>query len=211
MPIASIIEQTKDLQGVVMETTTWQDVTDFEASAGARSYRKVTQDGVVQIVEEVLIEQGAPQFSFDGSVSTDPLETHPRYSDPTEGIPSAIQEKWLRWKKNPSDAGLDGWKPEDEANARFAEFYGYFTKGVEVFFSPRVTARVTVLESGAPDLLNLGKLDVWGGGWPAGFTVPEGVNFLLSGVRSQQEGEFFRTTYEYMSSAPGGWSMIIYL
>jgi hypothetical protein len=39
MPVASIIEQTKDLQGVVMETTTWQDVTDFEASAGARSYR----------------------------------------------------------------------------------------------------------------------------------------------------------------------------
>ena len=211
MPIESIIEETKDIQGVVMSTITYQDVTDFDPSADARTYRKVTQDGVVQIVEEYLLSQGAPQFSFDGSVATDPLETHPRYSDPTEGIPKAIQTKWLLWKKNPSDAGLEGWKPQEETNSRFAEFYNYFRQGIEVFFTPRVTVRVTVLESGAPDLTNLGKMDTWGGGWPAGFTVPEGVNFILSGVRSQQEGEFYRTTYEYMSSAPGGWDIIIYL
>jgi hypothetical protein len=61
---------------------------------------------------------------------------------------------------------------------------------------------VTVLEDGAPDMTKLGRIDQWGD-WPAGFTQPEGTDFILSGVRSQQEGDKFRTTYEYQSSPAG--------
>jgi hypothetical protein len=81
---------------------------------------------------------------------------------------------------------------------------------MESYYVGRVTARVTVLEEGAPNMTNLGKIDAWGD-WPAGFQVAEGCNFILSGVRSQQEGSFFRTTYEYQSSPAGtAWNAILY-
>ena len=210
MAINTQIETSKDLQGVVMQTITSADIADFDPNENARSNRKTLVDGVTTIVEEFLLEQGQPQFAFDATVSTDPLETHERFTTISGGIPTSIRNKWLLWKKNPSDPGLDGWKPEEETNEIFAEFYGLFRNGFEVYYTPRLTARVTVLEEGAPNLSLLGKIDTWGGGWPHGLTLPTGADFILSGVRSQQEGAFFRNTYEYMSSGPGGWNDTIY-
>lgn len=219
------IEESMGIDRCVMQTITQQSLEgEIEINPNARSYRQDQTDGVYTLVEEFLISQGEPQFSFDGSIGTEPLETHPYFNSGVDAIPDNIKALWAVYKKNPNDAFLRGkgtgvttenplnlWQPAAETNAQFAKFYSYIKKGVESYYVGRCTVRVTVLEEGAPDMGMLGRIDVWGGGWPPGFTPPEGANFILSGIRSQQEGDRFRTTYEYTSSAANSsWDIYLY-
>lgn len=207
------VEESMGIDRCVIQTITQQSLTgEITKNADARSYREDHTDGVYTLVEEVLLSQGEPQFSFDGSIGTEPLETHPYFNGGDKDIPANIKTKWAIYKKNPADAFLSGWTPANETNENFVFFYSYIKKGVESYYVGRVTARVTVLETGAPDMNSLGRIDGWGGGWPSGFTPPGGdANFILSGVRSQQEGAFFRTTYEYQSSPAGSsWDFQLY-
>ena len=222
------IEESMGIDRCVMQTITQQSLEgEIELNPNARSYRQDQTDGVYTLVEEFLISQGEPQFSFDGSIGTEPLETHPLFN--TGGgyaLSDDLKKQWAVYKRNPNDAFLRGkgtgvtaenplnlWQPAAEADANFAFFYGYVKKGVESYYVGRVIARVTVLEVGAPDMSLLGGIDSWGGGWPEGFIPPGGnaSNFILSGVRSQQEGDRFRTTYEYTSSpANAVWDIYLY-
>lgn len=212
MATTTRIEQSMGIDKIVLQTITQQSLAgEITKNPDARSYREDQVDGVYTLVEEVILQQGDPQFSFDGSIGTEPLETHPLFNGGTYDISEEIKKKWAVYKKNPADTFLAGWNPATETNANFVKFYDYIKKGVESYYVGRVTARVTVLESGAPDMRQLGGIDVWGGGWPSGFQPPSGANFLLSGVRSQQEGDFFRTTYEYQSAPAGAaWDIVLY-
>lgn len=226
MPTEVRVERSMGIDKCVIETITQQDLnSEIPKNANARSYREDHTDGVYTLTEEFLIEQGDPQFSFDAQIGTEPLETHPIWSGiGAYPIPDNLKQQWATYKRNPSDAFLAGkgtgattenpsnlWQPAAETNANFAEFYGYIKQGVESYYVGRITVRVTVLESGAPDMTNVGRLDNWGGGWPSGFTYPPATNFILSGVRSQQEGDFYRTTYEYQSSPAGtAWDADLY-
>lgn len=220
------IEESMGIDRCVMQTITQQSLSgEISKNPDARSYREDQTDGVYTLVEEFLIEQGSPQFSFDGSIGTEPLESHPKFNQGGDfAIPAEIQKRWAVYKRNPNDAYLRGkgtgtttenqlnlWQPAMEDDASFVVFYTFQQKGVESYYVGRVIVRVTVLEDGAPDMSNLGKIDTWGGGWPSGFTPPPGANFILSGIRSQQEGDHFRTTYEYTSSAGGSsWDANLY-
>lgn len=219
------IEQSMGIDRCVLQTITQQSLEgEIDVNPDARSYRQDQTDGVYTLVEEFLMSQGEPQFSFDGSIGTEPLETHPYFNSGTDEISDYLKGLWATYKKNPNDAFLRGkgtgatpenqlnlWQPAAETNPAFAKFYTFIKRGVESYYVGRCTVRVTVLEAGAPDMSMLGRIDVWGGGWPAGFTPPAGANFLLSGIRSQQEGDQFRTTYEYMSSsANSSWDIYLY-
>jgi hypothetical protein len=212
------VERSMGIDKCVIETITQQDLNaEIAKNPNARSYREDHTDGVYTLVEEFLIEQGEPQFAFDSQIGTEPLETHPIWS--VQGaypITDELKKQWATYKRNPNDSFLVGkgtgattenpsnlWQPATEANSSFATFYEYIKQGVENYYVGRITVRVTVLESGAPNMTNLGRLDVWWGGWPSGFVYPPGCNFILSGVRSQQEGDFYRTTYEFLSSQAG--------
>jgi hypothetical protein len=219
------IEESMGIDRCVMKTVTRQSLTEkVDKNENARSYREDHTDGVYTLVEEILLSQGEPQFSFDGSIGTEPIETHPVFNAGGNlQITEELKKRWTTYKRNPSDAFLAGkgtgrtndnplnlWQPATETNSNFARFYDYIKEGVESYYVGRVTVRVTVLENGAPDMSNLGKIDQWAS-WPSGFTPPPGSNFILSGVRSQQEGDFFRTTYEYTSSAAGtAWDTTLY-
>lgn len=219
-------EETMGVDRCVMATITRQSLTDYPGKTPeARSYRQEKVDGVYTIVEEFLIEQGEPQFTFDGTIGTEPLETHPKFNkDGDFELSDAIKKQWITYKRNPSDAYLAGkgkgatdsnpsnlWQPAEETDPSFVVFYTFWKAGQESYYVGRVTARVTVLEDGAPDMTKLGRIDQWGS-WPSGFTPPEESDFILSGVRSQQEGkDKFRTTYEYQSSpARTKWNAQLY-
>lgn len=226
MPTQVKVEESMGVDRCVMQTITQQSLTaEIDVNPNARSYRKDQTDGVYTLVEEFLIEQGEPQFSFDGSIGTEPIETHPIFNDGGDfAIPAEIRKYWTVYKRNPNDPFLRGkgtgattenpsnlWVPAEEEDPNFEVFYLTIQRGLESYYVGRVVARVTVLEEGAPDMTKLGKIDEWGGGWPDGFTPPAGSNFILSGVRSQQEGDRFRTTYEYTSSPAGStWASGIY-
>jgi hypothetical protein len=218
------VEETMGIDKCVMQTITTQSFDEIPKNTNARSYREDHSDGVYTLVEEFLLEQGTPQFAFDGTIGTEPLETNPAFNkDGNFEIPDDIKKLWAAYKRNPSDAYLAGkgagatssnlsnlWMPALETNASFVVFYTFWKAGMESYYVGRVTVRVTALEEGAPDMTKLGKIDQYGE-WPPGFTAPEGSNFILSGVRSQQEGEFYRTTYEYQSSpAKTAWNIHLY-
>jgi hypothetical protein len=212
MATVTRVEQSMGIDKCVIQTVTQQSLSgEIAKNAEARSYREDQVDGVYTLVEEIIIEQGEPQFSFDGSIGTEPLETHPLFNGGANTISAELKAKWATYKKNPADTFLAGWKPAEETDENFVVFYNYIKQGVESYYVGRVTARVTVLETGAPNMLLLGAIDAWGGGWPDGFAPPQGTSFLLSGVRSQQEGVFYRTTYEYTSSPAGTqWDLTLY-
>ena len=218
------VEETMGIDRCVMQTITTQSFDEIPKNANARSYREDHSDGVYTLVEEFLLEQGTPQFAFDGSIGTEPLETHPSFNkDGDFDIPEDIKKYWAAYKRNPSDVYLAGkgkgatgdnpsnlWIPALETDASFEVFYTFWKAGMESYYVGRVTVRVTVLEDGAPDMTDLGKIDTYGE-WPSGFSAPDGSNFILSGVRSQQEGDFYRTTYEYQSSPAGtAWNALLY-
>lgn len=222
------IEESMGIDRCVIQTITQQSLEgEIDLNPDARSYRQDQTDGVYTLVEEFLISQGEPQFSFDGSIGTEPLETHPLFNaGGAWEISEDLKKQWATYKRNPNDAFLRGkgtgvstdnplnlWQPAAEEDQNFQHFYAYIKKGVESFYVGRCVVRVTVLESGAPNMGLLGAIDAWGGGWPEGFVPPGGdsANFLLSGVRSQQEGNFFRTTYEYTSSGGNAiWDINLY-
>jgi len=220
------VEESMGIDRCVMQTITQQALdAQIVKNPDARSYREDHTDGVYTLVEEFLIEQGEAQFSFDGSIGTEPIETHPVFNAGGNLVISdELKKRYTTYKRNPNDVYLAGkgtgkttenplnlWQPATEESSNFAAFYGYIKQGVESYYVGRVTARVTVLEDGAPNMSQLGMVDEWGGGWPDGFVAPDGANFILSGVRSQQEGNFFRTTYEYTSSAGGtAWDVTLY-
>jgi hypothetical protein len=226
MPATEVrVEKSMGIDRCVMETITQQSLSaEISKNPNARSYREDQSDGVYTLVEEFLIEQGEPQFAFDGTIGTEPLETHPKFNkDGDFEIPDEIKKQWITYKRNPTDPYLAGkgkgatdsnpsnlWQPAEETDPSFVVFYTFWKAGQESYYVGRVTARVTVLEDGAPDMTKLGGIDQWSD-WPPGFTPPEGSTFILSGVRSQQEGDRFRTTYEYQSSPRGtAWNVQLY-
>lgn len=226
MAVQVKIEESMGVDRCVMQTITQQSLDGpIDKNPEARSYREDQSDGLYTLTEEILLSQGEDQFAFDGSTGTEPLETHPIFNTGgSKEISDDLKKKWTTYKRNPTDAFLIGkgigkttenplnlWQPAEELDANFVFFYNYIRKGVESYYVGRVTIRVTRLESGAPDMTQLGAIDSYE--WPAGFQPPggEGANYLLSGVRSQQEGQFFRTTYEYMSSpAKASWDSSLY-
>lgn len=224
MPTQVKYEESKDLNKVIMRTITSQDFTEFEPDENARSYRKEQVDGVWTVVEEYLYDQGAPQYSVDGTVSTEPLESNRIFA---HSIPYSIKQYWAAWKKNPMSpilakdkSGSIGswWAPDPDGilNPDFAAFYYRWVCGYDSYLAPKIVVRMTELEDGPAPQENVGKIDT---GWRgSGVTVPNGVNFLLTAARGTQEGDKWRNTYEWMSSSANsmnysgtpGWDDVIY-
>lgn len=203
MPTNVKTETAQDVQKIKTHTVTRQDFVDFEATEGVRSFRKETVDGVVTIVEEYL-DLGGQTYSFqiDGTTSTEPLITHPKFKD----IPKEVLDKWADYQRG-RDVG--NWKPQTETNTLFVLFFERYSKGFESYFSPRITIRMTGVESGPPSQVNVGKIDSGYSG--LSLTVPSGVDFILTSARGTQEGDFWRNTYEWMGSSRGaGWDTEIY-
>ena len=225
MPATEVrIEKSMGIDRCVMETITQQSLSgEITKNPDARSYREDQVDGVYTLVEEFLIEQGEPQWSFDGSLGTEPLESHPAFNKNGDfEISEEIKNRWAVYKKNPTDPFLAGkgtgatsenklnlWQPAGEKDPSFVVFYSFIRLGQESYYVGRVTARMTILEVGAPNCSGLGKIE--DPDFPNGFSKPEGSTFILSGIRSQQEGDRFRTTYEYQSSPAGtAWNIQLY-
>lgn len=210
-------EESMDLTKVRMQTITQQAFEDIEPNSEARAWRKETTEGVTTMVEEFLLDQGAPTYSVDGTVSSEPLESHKMFSL----VGPATADRWATWKRNPNadslakkNSGSIGnyWTPEDDGvlDTYFAEFYALYRKGIESYLAPRVVVRMTELEDGPPDVTNVGKID--NGAANSGVTLPSG-NWILSSVHGQQEGPHWRNTYEWMGSnqaAASGWDPQIY-
>jgi hypothetical protein len=81
-----------------------------------------------------------------------------------------------------------------------------FNKGITNFFAPRIVIKHVTLEDSAPDAANVGIISEPG---YSGNTGP--VNFIMTGLSAQQEGNKWRVTREYLASARGAnWETVLY-
>lgn len=230
MPTQTKYEESMDINKVVMRTITRQGFDEFEPNEGVRSYRKEQFDGVWTVVEEYLFSQGNPQWSVDGTVSTEPLESNRIFK---LSIPDNLKRMWAAWKRNPQSpmitkdqAAKQGvtvsgtwWDPLNDGCVASSDFYAFYIRwviGYDSYLAPRIVIRMTELEDGPASQENVGKLDT---GWTgSGVHAPDGVNFILTAARGQQEGAKWRNTYEWMGSSSqslnvngnAGWDPLLY-
>jgi hypothetical protein len=202
MPLTETqIEVAKDPTGLVTRTTTKQAFTWEDPSADCRSYRVTKTDGVVTVVEEFFDTMPAV-YAVDVSSTQEPVESHPYFADLT----SKNRTDWAMWKQNPTNPELNGWTPADETGEKFSTLYALWKKGITNYFAPRVVIKHITLETDAPDTKNVGIIS------NTGYEGDTGdVNFILTGLSAQQEGNKWRVTREYLSSAQGStWENVLY-
>jgi hypothetical protein len=195
------VEVSKDPTGLITRTTTKQSFQWEDPSADCRSYRVNQTDGVVTIVEEVFDEMPAV-YNVDVSTTQEPVESHPYWADwdPKE------RKLWSLWKQNPTNPELNKWTPATSENAQTATIYILFNKGITNFFAPRIVIKHVTLEDDAPDAGNVGIIAEPGYSGNAG-----PVNFIMTGLSAQQEGNKWRVTREYLASARGAnWEQVLY-
>ena len=149
-----------------------------------------TDGGVAPVFDEV--------WSFDVSTSEEPLESHPLVKG------SGELDKWAKWKQDPTDATNKAWAAKvSSMDVPIQKLYEAWKMGQTSYRAPRIVVRRTVMESGPPNMENVGKIN-----FPAkaqGHT-PSGVNFILTGASSVQSGTFWRNTYEWLGSDKNGWA-----
>jgi len=210
--VISKIERIQDPQKIITHVVTRQSTERMEPAApdNPRSYRQEHFQGIFTLTEEYLdVSQQVWQGQVDGTVNSEPLETHVMFKN----VPSDIKTNWLKWKTGQGTTPVD-WDPNKTGNEIFSVFYEMYSSGFVVYNAPRIVLRATGVESGPPDQYGMGLInedyinkipDIQG-------RVPDNVSFLLTAARGVQEGEVWRNTYEWLGSAINGqgWDTDIY-
>ena len=202
MPTETQIEVSRDPTGLVTRTVTKQTLEAWlDPANNCRSYRVTRVDGVVTVVEEFFDEM-PPVYNLDVSTTQEPVESHPYFSELTQ----KNREDWAMWKQNPTNPDLNGWTPSDETGEKFSTLYALWVKGITNYFAPRIVIKCTTLETTEPNASDVGIISDTGYGGNTG-----SVNFILTGLSAQQEGDKWRTTREYLGSARGSnWENVLY-
>lgn len=203
MPLAETqVEVSKDPSGLITRTTTKQTLTGWEdPSADCRSYRVTQADSVVTVVEEFFDEM-PPVYGLDVSTTQEPVESHPYFAE----LSQKQRSDWALWKQNPNNPDLNGWNPVDDEDGKIVTLFQLWQKGITNYFAPRIVIKHTTLEDSAPSAADVGHISATG---YDGDTGP--VNFILTGLSGQQEGNKWRITREYLGSANGSnWEAVLY-
>jgi hypothetical protein len=195
------IEVSKDPTGLITRTTTKQAFEWEDPSANCRSYRVTKTDGVVTIVEENFDEM-PPVYALDVSTTQEPVESHPYFKEMT----SKQRSDWALWKQNPNNPDLNGWNPLDDTDGKMVTLFLLWQKGITNYFAPRIVIKCTTLEDADPSATDVGRTSATGYGGDTG-----SVDFILTGLSGQQEGNKWRITREYLGSANGSvWEAVLY-
>lgn len=203
-------EVSKDPTGLIIQKTTTES---FDAgvlpSSAARSWTQTTTDGKTTTVEEVYASPSPwiVSYSIDVASLQAPIETHPKiraFQIPTDEI-----EKWIIWKKNPTDGKLGTWTPAMSGNVGIQTLFAYYKEGVTDYMSPRATVKYTEISNSPPNILGVGYIqsaDI------SPIPLPAGFNFIFMGCSGQQEGTEgkWHNTYEYLGSGALGWDSFLY-
>jgi len=194
-------EESTDAQGRKVTTQTWESLTARPPTpANATNVRYSQSEGKHTLIFDIAGSSSETDYSVEGSMAQEPIETHEMFKDITDW------EKWNKWKNNPYDESLNGWKPADGGD-NMAKLGSLYEKGITDYLVPRAVLRITKEESGAPTLTNLGKITTPG----SAPNLRGQANWMLTGVSGTKKTDTkWSNTYEYMSSGPAGWNSEIY-
>jgi len=196
------VEASKDPTGLITYTVTKQAFQWEDPDPNCRSYRVTKADGVVTTVEEFFDAEMPAVYSLDVSTTQEPVESHPYFATLT----TKNKQDWSIWKQSPNNPDLNGWTPADETGEVFSTLYVLWTKGITTYLAPRTVIKHITLENDYPSTANVGIIADPGYGGNTGE-----VNFIMTGLSAQQEGNKWRVTTEYLSSARGStWEAVLY-
>ena len=212
-------EKLIDSKGNPIVTETWEDFEEEppippSATRIARNVRRSHSEGkyVLTFDRSPFFDEGEPgqgngstdSYSVEGSLSQEPIETHPKFKTLTVND----WKNWRTWKDNPADPALNGWKPSQEpTDSPLYLLWKLYSKGITDYLVPRAVVRERRNETSPPNLSRLGKIQP-----PQNApNLPSGGNWLLSGVSgTQEQNASWTNSYEYLSSGENGWNNDIY-
>ena len=149
-------------------------------TAGVIDIGAVSDDGVLEVI---------------GSLSTEPIETHPDFQTAsiagTSGSPA-----------NGAQYDSDGVFTGFAASSDFA--------GVDSYLVPTVLARHTYPDNSLPSGTLLGNIGTIQTPSHPDIVTPAGRTWLLSHVSYRRAGNSYEITEEFTLSGPGGWNTDIY-
>jgi hypothetical protein len=210
--VTSKIERVSDPQKIVTHVVTRQSTEKMtpEAPDNPRSFRQEHVDGIWTLVEEYMDASGQEwQGQIDGTIATEPLETHVIFKT----IPEDIKSNWLKWKAGQVTDPVN-WSPDTAGNQQFQDFYTRYSNGFQMYYAPRITLRANGVENDPPDQSTVGLVDIGYANKIPSFRSPENMDFILTGARGVLEGNVWRNSYEWLGSAgkgqTGKWDADIY-
>lgn len=142
-----------------------------------------------------------PRLSFQGSLSQEPIETHPDFKTEIGGTPGAPKNG----AKFDDDGSFLGFPSNDESvEAKLVGVTGYLRPGAVV--------RVTYFTAKPANFRfdHTGQIATSVPGLPKDIRLPEGANWLIGSPALEPFGPFNKISVDYLLSGPGGWNGKIY-
>ena len=197
----------KGITTVTMEMVGASDENAISAPSGTtiKNVRRSIAEGRATLTYDEVPEGVGDGYSLAGTASQEPLATHPFFH---EGAKWAVTDDewktWDKWQKEGTDISSESLTSFSEG---FQKFIKLTLSGFTDYLQPRVTIRVTDVNTKEPDLSELGKI-------AAPTSAPDladEANWILTSVDATQDADKnWDITKEYMSSGPGGWNVDIY-
>lgn len=216
MPCQSKYEERVDAHGVVTIKKTLESFSDFAPDAGLeqglQSYTKTVDSnaGPLYTIDQEVIDQGGTEhYSIEIGNSTEPIESHVRYSGAfVEVWQKQELKKWHQWKQDEKNPLLVGWLPNQSPSWAVQEFYTLWSEGITDYYEPKITLKKEIIEANPPNLDGLGLM-LPSSIYPGEDNL-ENRNFLFIGGSGRQSGKWWTNTYEYLLSGAKGWNSIVY-
>ena len=147
----------------------------------------------------LTLSQTVPTMSFTGGVTTEPIETHPNFSNfgtAANGAQFDDDGRFLRFSEFVSGSTNSGTS---------ANFYG-----VTSYLTPATNITISWWSNAKPTPSKLATVTSFLP-YEANVRKPQGVaDFLLLSESIKQVGNFYEITQQYMGSVSPGWNTKIY-
>ena len=149
-------------------------------------------------------------FTYNTTLSQEPLETHPRYrTGGDKAIPDTEWQKYRAWQDDPSSTV---WNPSD-AIPNFKDFWTKKSKGIDSWLDYGIEAQVTDIDTSTPAFDECGRIATLPS--PRAITLKSGRTWLLVAIDAEKitsgSGSItWRVTKTFRSSSDGGWEPLIY-
>jgi hypothetical protein len=161
-------------------------------------------DGKATARHSVYQGNNADQYIIRGSMSQEPIATHPMFH---KGDSKIEAEEWKKYRKWQADPDSTTWRPDGgDASANFKKFFAFIERGTEYFLNGTCEIQITEMVTGTPSIRALGRID----SPPRAPALPNGRTWLIVGVDAEKIGDEWRQTTTYRASMDFGWDEQLY-
>jgi hypothetical protein len=178
------------------------------AATGAFDRILEYSDGLAKYQESYYVgnQDTLDGFSYNTTLSQEPLETHPRYR--TGGDKPIEDSEWDNYRMWQDDPSKTDWKP-DFGSDSFKDFWKKKSKGITSWLDYAIELQYTEIVTGNPDLQKCGCITTLPS--PRAITLKNGRTWLLVAIDAEKLAtDLWRVTKTLRSSADGGWNTTIY-